>query len=178
MLNEPCTPLRMFYLDEVLDPDTQQVVIQQSSRPSPSPTGLYIIRPKKIIILPCNNINSNNLLLTHIDADVDHLINLHVDQTQAVWILILINCGLSCDNRSHKMDPLMYQKLKLNGKTINNLIMIYREMSHQLLPCPNIFLDFKTSSTREAIQAAQLILNARRLFSLASMHVDTPSSLA
>ena len=32
-LNEPCKPLRMFYLEEVLDPDTQTVVIQQSFRP-------------------------------------------------------------------------------------------------------------------------------------------------
>ena len=33
ILNEPCNPLRMFYLKEVLGPDTQTVVIQQSSRP-------------------------------------------------------------------------------------------------------------------------------------------------
>ncbi len=33
ILNEPCKPLRMFYLEEVLDPDTQMVVVQQSSRP-------------------------------------------------------------------------------------------------------------------------------------------------
>ena len=31
MLNKPCKPLRMFYLEEALDPATQQVVIQQSS---------------------------------------------------------------------------------------------------------------------------------------------------
>ena len=33
ILNEPCKPLRMFYLEEVLDPETQTVVIQQCSRP-------------------------------------------------------------------------------------------------------------------------------------------------
>ena len=32
ILNEPCKLLRMFYLEEVLDPDTQMVVVQQSSR--------------------------------------------------------------------------------------------------------------------------------------------------
>ena len=31
MLDEPCKPLQM-YLEEVLDPATQEVVIQQSSR--------------------------------------------------------------------------------------------------------------------------------------------------
>ena len=33
MLNEPCKPLRSFYLEEVLDPETQEVVAQQFSRP-------------------------------------------------------------------------------------------------------------------------------------------------
>ena len=32
MVNEPCKPHWMFYLEEVLDPATQEVVIQQSSR--------------------------------------------------------------------------------------------------------------------------------------------------
>ena len=31
-MNEPCKPLRMFYLEEVLYSNTQTVVIQQSSR--------------------------------------------------------------------------------------------------------------------------------------------------
>ena len=32
-INEPCEPLRMFYLEEVLGPETQHVVVQQSLRP-------------------------------------------------------------------------------------------------------------------------------------------------
>ena len=54
--------------------------------------------------------------------------------------------------------------------------MIYKEISHQQFLPPNISSDFKTSSiTSEVIQAAQLILNAPRLFSLVSIPVDTPT---
>jgi len=54
--------------------------------------------------------------------------------------------------------------------------MIYKEMSHQLFLCQNISSDFKISLiTPEIAQAAQLILNAPRLFWLVSIPVDTPT---
>ena len=59
ILNEPCKPLRMFYLEEVLDPDTQTIVVQQSSRPwNDALTGHFITKPRKTTTLPSYNIKN------------------------------------------------------------------------------------------------------------------------
>ena len=148
----------MFYLDEALDPATQQVVIQQSSRPSNDATDWPLYNKAKedynSSLQQCQQHRQAlwSFLLTHVDADVDHLIKLHVDYPQASLDIETNQLWIILQQSVTQMDLLMYQKLKLNGQTINNLIMIYREMSHQLFPCPNISFDFKTSSTPSKLQ--------------------------
>ena len=58
MLNGPCKPLRMFYLEEMLDPATQEVVVQQSSRPRKDRRLVFVQEPKKITILLFCNIDN------------------------------------------------------------------------------------------------------------------------
>ena len=102
ILNEPCKPLRMFYLEEVLDPVTQEVVVQQSSRPWNDATDWPLYNKAKedyhtsILQYRQHRQALWSFLLTHIDSDVDHLIKLHVDYPQAaldidtdkLWIIL------------------------------------------------------------------------------------------
>jgi len=102
ILNEPCKPLRMFYLEEVLDPDTQMVVVQQSSRPWNDATDWPLYNKAKedyhsaLLQYQKHRQSLWSFLLTHIDADVDHLIKLHLDYPQAaldidtdkLWIIL------------------------------------------------------------------------------------------
>ena len=81
MLNEPCKPLRMFYLEKVLDPETQNVVILQSSRLWNDATGWPLYHEAKedyhssLWQYQQHRQAFRSFLLTHIDADADHLNN-------------------------------------------------------------------------------------------------------
>jgi len=102
MFHEPCKPLRLFYLEEVLGTDTQTVVFQQSSHPWNDATDFPLsnkAREDYHSALKQYQQHRQSLwsfLLTHIDADVYHLIKLHVDYPQAaldtdtdkLWIIL------------------------------------------------------------------------------------------
>ena len=89
MLNEPCKTLQMFYLEEVLDPDTQIVVMQQSSRPCNDSTDWPLYnKAKEYYDYSLQQYQQHrqarwSFQLTHVDANVNHLFKLHVDYPQA-----------------------------------------------------------------------------------------------
>ena len=88
ILNETCKPLRIFYLEEVLDPDTQTVVVQQSSRPWNDVKNWPLYNKAKedyhsaLLQYQQHRQSLWSFLLTHIDANVDHLIQLYLDYPQ------------------------------------------------------------------------------------------------
>ena len=95
VLNEPCKLRRMFDLEEVLVPETQTFVIQQSSRPWNDATD-WPMYHSSLQQYQRHRQALQSFLLTHIDVDVDHLIKLHVDYPQATldidtdksWIIL------------------------------------------------------------------------------------------
>jgi len=120
-------------------------------------------------------------LLTHI-ADVDHLIKLHVDYPQAtldiepdkLWIILR---QTDTQYGSINVSEITIERVNYNQSDYD----LQGNVTTQLFLCPNIapptipIPHCCSSTTSEAIQAYQLILNALRLFSLAPIHVDTPT---
>ena len=114
--------LGCFILKKVLDPETQTVVIQQFSRPWNDATYWPLYNKAKEDYYSSVQRYQHrqalwSFLLTHIDADVDHLIKLHVDIPKKLWTLALTltptltltSCGSYCVNQSLNMIHLMYQ---------------------------------------------------------------------
>ena len=91
------------------------------------PTGISIMRPKKIIIHSILQYQQHrqalwSFLLTHIDADVDHLIKLRVDFPQAALDTETDKLWIILRQWVTKNGSFMYQNLELNGKTITSTI--------------------------------------------------------
>ena len=89
MAIESCKPLRVFYLEEVEDLVTQEISVQQSSRPwnDASDWPLYNKAKEEFYVAQqryqYDRQSLWSYLLTHIDSDVDHLIKLHPDYAEA-----------------------------------------------------------------------------------------------
>ena len=96
LLTEPYKPLRMFYLEEVLGPETQTVVIQQSrlwNDANDWPLNNY--EQRKIIILHFNNINNigkHCVPCLHILMTSIILSNSMLTIPKQLWTLTLTNC--------------------------------------------------------------------------------------
>ena len=117
ILNEPCKPLRMFYLEEVLGPHTQTIVVQQNPpvlgmMPL---TGHFITKPRKTTTLPSYNIK--NIVNTCGPSYLPTSMPMSIISSSFIWTipkqpwtLTPTNFGLFYVSRSHNMVPSMCQK--------------------------------------------------------------------
>ena len=86
---EPCKPLRFFYQEEVENPDTLEISVQQFSRPWSDGTDWPLYNKEKENFYVAQQRYQHDrqslwsYLLTHIDSDVDHLIKLHPEYAEA-----------------------------------------------------------------------------------------------
>ena len=153
-------------LVEVLDPATQTVVIQHSSRPRNDATDwpLYKAREDNHSALLQYQQHRQSLwsvLFTHIDADVDYLIKIHLDYPQE-------------DTDTEKLLVILRQSVTQHGSFIVSEIQIewanYKQSTCDLQgdvisTVPSIYSVFKTSLTIfEAIQIVPQISSVLRLY--------------
>ena len=89
MAVEPCNPMRIFYLEEVEDANTLEIIVQQSSRLWNNATDwpLYNKAKEEYYVSQQRYQHDQQAfwsnLLTHINSDIDHLIKLHPKYAEA-----------------------------------------------------------------------------------------------
>ena len=181
---EPCKPMRIFYLEEVQNPDTLSIEIQQSSRLWNDATDWPVYNKAKEEFYVSQQRNQHDklalwsYLLTHIDSDVDHLIELHPEYAEAsdnldtnkLWIILRQSVNQHGTFKASEIKIEVWANYKQSTFDAQGNIL-------STIPWPNIFFDFKTMLIiSEAILSSLPTSNAQRLFLPVSILDDIPTS--